>query len=88
MKDTFLKLMFNILKNYIRFTKNDEEEKLHENDLPFLVQTIKIGKFEKHIDQLIYITKHLSYIRNLKQALDHGLVFKKVYKIIKFKQKS
>ena len=50
MKDTFLKLMFNILKNYIRFTKNDEEEKLHENDLPFLVQTIKIGKFEKHID--------------------------------------
>ena len=29
------------------------------------------------------IKKHVIYIRNLKQALNHGLVFKKVSRVIK-----
>ena len=31
-------------------------------------------------------TKYVIHIRNLKQELNHGLVFKIVYKVIKFNQ--
>ena len=31
-------------------------------------------------------TEYLIHIRNLKQALNHGLVLKKVHKVIKFNQ--
>ena len=74
MKDIFLKLIFNILK-----------KKLHElhNDLPFLPGRIKI---EKLVGNLHDKNEYITHIRNLKQALNHRLVFKKVYKVIKFNQ--
>ena len=55
-------------------------EKLHEphNDLPFLLERMKILKEEKLIANL-----HI-HITNLKQALNHGLVLKKVHRVIKF----
>ena len=31
--------------------------------------------------------KYVTHIRSLKQALNHGLVFKKVHRIVQFKQK-
>ena len=31
-------------------------------------------------------TEHVIHIRNLKQALNHGSVFKKVHRVIKFSQ--
>ena len=34
------------------------------------------------------IKKCITHIRNLKQALNHGLVFKKLHRIIKFNQKA
>ena len=63
-------------------------EKLHElhNDLPFLPERMKIEKVEKLVTNLHDKTEYVIHIRNLKQALNHGLVFKKVHKMIKFNQ--
>ena len=51
-------------------------EKLHDlhNDLPFLPERIKIEKVEKLVGYLEDKTKYVIHIRNLKQALNHGLV--------------
>ena len=63
-------------------------EKLHElhNDLPFLPERMKIEKFEKLVANLHDKFEYVALIRNLKQALNHGLVLKKVHKLIKFNQ--
>ena len=63
-------------------------EKLHEfhNDLPFLPERMKIGKVEKLVAKLHDKKEYVIHIRNLKQALNHGLVSKKVYRVIKFYQ--
>ena len=56
------------------------------NDLQFLTERIKIEKVEKLLANLHGKTEYVIHIRNLKQGLNHGLVFKKVHKVIKFKQ--
>ena len=63
-------------------------EKVHElhNDLPFLPERMKIEKFEKLVANLHNKTKYVIHVRNLKQALNHGLVLKKVQRVIKFNQ--
>ena len=63
-------------------------EKLHElhNDWWFLPERMKIEKVEKLLHNLHDKTEYVIYIRNLKQALDHGLVLKKVHTVIKFNQ--
>ena len=48
---------------------------------------MKIQKVEKFVSNLNDKTEYVIRIRNLKQALNHGLVLKKVYKVIKFNQK-
>ena len=50
--------------------------KLH-NDLPFLPEKIKTKKFGKLLENLHDKKEYLIHIRSLKQALNHGLVFKK-----------
>ena len=64
-------------------------EKVHKlyNDFPFLLERMKIGKFEKLFTNLHYKSEYVIHIRNLKQALIHGLVLKKVHRVIKFNQK-
>ena len=64
-------------------------EKLHElhNDLPFLPERMKIEKVEKLVANLHDKTEYVIHIRNLKQALNHGLILKKVHRVIKFNQK-
>ena len=47
---------------------------------------MKIEKVEKLVANLHDKTEYVIHIRNLKQALNHGLVFKKVHKVIKFYQ--
>ena len=47
---------------------------------------MKIEKVEKLVANLHDKTEYVIHIRNLKQALNHGLVFKKVHKMIKFNQ--
>ena len=64
-EDIFWKLMINILR------------KLHEHhhDLLFSTEIIKIKKVEKLVANLHDKTKYVIHIRNVKQALNHGLVF-------------
>ena len=63
-------------------------EKLHElhNDLPFLPKRMKVEKFEKLVTNLYDKTDYVIHIRNIKQALNHSLVLKKVWGVIKFNQ--
>ena len=60
-------------------------KKLQElrNDLPFLAERMKIEKVEKLVTNLHDKTEYAMHIRNLKQALNQVLVFKKVHKVIK-----
>ena len=44
---------------------------------------MKIGKVEKLVANLQDETEYVIDIRNLKQALNHGLVLKKVHRVIK-----
>ena len=53
------------------------------NDLPFLPERIKIKKVEKLAANLHNKTEFVIHIRNLKQALNHGLVLQKVHRMIK-----
>ena len=63
-------------------------EKLHDlqNGLPFLTERMKIKKIEKLVPNLHDKTEYVINIRNLKQALNHGLVLEKVHRVIKFNQ--
>ena len=55
-------------------------------DLPFLRERKKVNKVEKLICGIEDERKHVEHIRILKQALNHGLVLKKLHKVIKFNQ--
>ena len=45
-------------------------------------------KNEKFVANLYNNKEYVIHIRNLKQALNHGLVLKKVHRVIKFNQKA
>ena len=47
---------------------------------------MKIEKVEKLVANLHNKTEYFIHIRNLKQTLYHGLVLKKVHRVIKFNQ--
>ena len=88
----------NFIKNYDEdsdegyFLEVDVQfpEKLHElyNDLPFLPERTKIEKVEKLITNLHDKTEYIIHTRNLKQALNHGLILKKVHRVTKVNQKA
>ena len=63
-------------------------EKTHgfHNDLSFLPKTMKIEKFEKLVANFRDKAEYVIHIRILKQTLNHGLVLKKVHRVIKFNQ--
>ena len=63
-------------------------KKLHDShsDLPFLPR--RIDKCKKLVCNLHNKKKYVVHIKSLKQALNHGLKFIKVYRIIKFNQKA
>ena len=63
---------------------------MHElhNGLPFLPERMKIERVEKLVANLHDKTEYVIHIRNLKQALNHRLVLKKVHSVIKFNQKA
>ena len=73
-KDIFVKLMFNILKYYMTFTMNYH----------LYLKEWKFKKLEKLCPTCLI--KKYRHIRNLKQALNHGLALKKIHRIIKFYQ--
>ena len=65
-------------------------EKLQKlyNDLRFSPERMKFEKIEKLDTNLHDKTEYVIYRRNLKQALNHELILKKVYRVIKFNQKA
>ena len=62
---------------------------LHENhnELPFLVEKMKIGREEKLVPNLKHKKRYVVHIKALDQALKDGLRFKKAHRIIKFQQR-
>ena len=61
---------------------------LHENhnELPFLVEKMKIGREEKLVPNLKRKKGYVVHIKAFDQALKHGLKLKKVHRVIHFKQ--
>ena len=57
-------------------------------DLPFLAERKKFKKLKKLVCGIEDKEKYVVHIRALKQALNHGLKLKEVYRIIQFKQKA
>ena len=57
-------------------------------DLPFLPERMKIGKCKKLICNLYDKKNYAFHIRPLKQALNHGLILKKVHRVIQFYQEA
>ena len=71
-----------IIKNIMKDVKYPEKlHKLHK-DLP-LQERIKIEKVEKLVVNLPSKREYIIHIRNLKQALDHALFLKKLYRVTK-----
>ena len=63
----------------VRYT--EKLNKLH-NGLPFFPERKKTIKVEKLIANLYDKNEHVIHIRNLKRALNRGLVLKNVYRVI------
>ena len=65
------------------------QKNLHDlhSDLRFLPERMKINKCRK-LECNLYDKKNVVHIRPLKQALNHGLIFTKVYRVIQFNQKA
>ena len=57
------------------------------SDLPFLPKRMKIDKCKKLVCNL-QNKKNVVHIKSLKQALNHGLKLKRIYRIIEFNQKA
>ena len=53
------------------------------SDLPFLTERKKIKKFSKLVRNI-----HGKETKTSQQALNHGLILKKVYRVIQFNQKA
>ena len=55
-------------------------------DLPFLPEKMKLNKCIKLVSHLYDKNNYVVHIRALKQALGHGIILKKVRKVIQFNQ--
>ena len=66
------------------------KKKLHDlhSDLPFSPGRMKIDKCKKLVCNLYNKKKYVVHIRSLKQALNHGLILKKVHRVFQFNQKA
>ena len=70
--------MLNVLKNLHDF----------HIDLPFLPERMKIDKCNKLVCNLYDKNNYVVHIRSLKQALKHGLILKKINRVIQFNQEA
>ena len=65
-------------------------KRLHElhSDLPFLSERMEVNQCKKLVCNLFNKKKYIVHINSLKQALNHGLKFKKIHRVIKFNQEA
>ena len=73
-------------KGYILELDVEYPKNLHGlyNDLRFLPERMKIDKCSKFACNLYDKKNYVVHIRSLKQALNHGLILKKVHRVIQF----
>ena len=77
-------------KGYILEVDVKYPKKLHDlhSDLPFSPERMKIDKCKKLVCNLYDKKNYVVHIRSLKQALNYGLILKKVHRIIQFNQEA
>ena len=77
-------------KGYIIEVDVEYPKNLHNlhSHLPFLPERIKINKCNKLVYHLYDKNDYVIHIRSLKQALNRGLILKKVDRVIQFNQKA
>ena len=77
-------------KGYILEVDVEYPEKLRmlHGDLPFLPERMKINKCEKLVCNTPNKQNYIIHIVSLKQALNHGLILKRVHKVIEFQQEA
>ena len=76
-------------KGYIFEVDVEYPKRLHEihSDLSFLSERMEVNKCKKLVCNLFSKKKYVAHINTLKQALNHGLKFKKIHRVIEFNQK-
>ena len=76
-------------KGYILKVDVEHPENSHDlhRDLPLLPERMKIDKCNKLVCNLYDKKDYVVHIRSLKQVLNHGLILKKVHRVIQFNQK-
>ena len=74
-----------ILDADVEYPKNLHD--LHSY-LPFLPERIKIDKCNKLVCNLYDKKSYVVHIRLFKQALNHGLILRKVHRVIRFNQEA
>ena len=77
-------------KGYIFEVDIKYPKKLYDlhSDLPFLPERMEINKCKTLVCNLYNKNKYVVHINSLKQALNHGLKFKKIHRIIEFNQEA
>ena len=77
-------------KSYILEVDVKYPKRLHElhSDLPFLSERMEVNKCKKLVCNLFNKKKYVAHINTLKQALNHGLKFKKFHRVIEFNQEA
>ena len=77
-------------KGYILEVDVKYPKRLHKlhSDLLFLPKRMKIDKCKKLVCNLLNKKKYVVHTNSLKQALNHGLKVKKIYRVIEFNQKA
>ena len=74
-----------ILEVDVEYSKN-----LHDldSDLPILPERMKINKCSRLVCNLYDKNNYAVHIRSLKEALDHGVILRKVHRVIQFNQEA
>ena len=77
-------------KGYILEEDVKYPEYLHDlhSDLSFLPERMKIDKCSKFVCNLYDKNNYVVHIRSLKQAIDHGLILRRVHRVIQFNQEA
>ena len=77
-------------KGYILEVDVEYPRDLHNlhSDLPFLSERMKIKNCSKLVCNLYDKKEYVIHMRALKQAFNHGLIFKKVHRVIQFNQET
>ena len=77
-------------KGYIFDVDIEYPRELHDShsNLPFLPEKMKVNKCNKLVCNLYGKNNYAIHIRSLKQALNDGLILKKVHRVIQFNQEA